>query len=269
MTSWRRCADSVSVAVESAQVSLVVDCAGLRTFDEHGVAMLVGLADYSARQQVRVVLANPPACLRQHLELAGLAWFFEWQPLFDDRPPVQTLPARGDSMTPKARPRVTDSEGPVSEDIMVPAQPDDNAIRVDPEAVDGQHHRVRVDRHADRSQHCEREQTHALIAIAASQDRSGRVPSDPNHRGLCRWFTSMLGCRVRPVGCSPVWLGCGSRDSRADRRDGGGRVRSANSVRTTRTTDGFRRGNRPGAAGATRIVGSDDPRPRLRLDRAE
>ena len=61
---------------------------------------------------------------------------------------------------------MTDSEGPVSEDIMVPAQPDDNAIRVDPEAVDGQHHRVRVDRHADRSQHCEREQTHALIAIA-------------------------------------------------------------------------------------------------------
>ena len=84
--SWRGCADSASVAVESAQTLLVVECAGLRTFDEHGVAMLVGLAHYSARQQVRVVLANPPARLRQHLELAGLAWFFEWQPLFDDRP---------------------------------------------------------------------------------------------------------------------------------------------------------------------------------------
>jgi len=86
VTTWRRCADSASVAVESAHASLVVECAGLRTFDEQGVAMLVGLAHYGARQQVRVVLANPPAGLRQHLELAGLAWFFEWQPLFDDRP---------------------------------------------------------------------------------------------------------------------------------------------------------------------------------------
>jgi anti-anti-sigma regulatory factor len=90
--SWRSCADSASVAVESAHVLLVVECSGLRTFDEHGVAMLVGLAHYSARQQVRVMLANPPAGLRQHLELAGLAWFFEWRPLVDGRPADAATP---------------------------------------------------------------------------------------------------------------------------------------------------------------------------------
>jgi anti-anti-sigma regulatory factor len=84
--SWRGCADRASLAVESARALLVVECAELRTFDEHGVAMLVGLAHYSARRQVRVVLSNPPARLRQHLELVGLAWFFEWQPLVDKRP---------------------------------------------------------------------------------------------------------------------------------------------------------------------------------------
>jgi len=104
------------VAVESAHASLVVECAGLRTFDEHGVAMLVGLAHYSARQQVRVVLANPPAGLRQHLELAGLAWFFEWQPLFDDRPTDRPdaggEPRLGDTDDPD----VTDSGGLVFEE---------------------------------------------------------------------------------------------------------------------------------------------------------
>ena len=106
VSSWRRCADSASVAVESAQTSLVVECSELRTFDEHGVAMLVGLAHYSARQQVRVVLANPPVGLRQHLELAGLAWFFEWQPLVDDRPTV-SKDAAGER-------RLNDAEGPAA-----------------------------------------------------------------------------------------------------------------------------------------------------------
>jgi len=115
VTSWRSCADSAAVAVESAQTSLVVECAGLRTFDEHGVAMLVGLAHYSARQQVRVVLANPPAGLRQHLELAGLAWFFEWQPLFDDRPSDRTDAACDGGLDDAEAPDRTDTGGLVRE----------------------------------------------------------------------------------------------------------------------------------------------------------
>ena len=74
--------------------------------------MLVGLADYSARQQVRVVLANPPARLREHLELAGLAWFFEWQPLLDERPTAS--PDAGGEQRPDdtEEPDQTGSEAP-------------------------------------------------------------------------------------------------------------------------------------------------------------
>ena len=115
VTSWRRCADSASVAVESAQTSLVVECSELRTFDEHGVAMLVGLAHYSARQQVRVVLAHPPVGLRQHLELAGLAWFFEWQPLVDDRPTTNADAAGERRTIVSEEPDVTDP-GPLWEE---------------------------------------------------------------------------------------------------------------------------------------------------------
>lgn len=82
---------------------------------------------------------------------------------------------------------MTDSEGPVSEDIMVPAQPDDNAIRVDREAVDGQHHRVRVDRHADRSQHCERDRR-----MHSSRSRISRPFGSSSIRPQSPWFVPVV-----------------------------------------------------------------------------
>ena len=82
-SSWRACAEAASTALASAGSELIVECAELRVIDDHGIAMLIGLAHYSARRQVRVVLTNPPAALRSRLELNGMAWFFAWRPLVE------------------------------------------------------------------------------------------------------------------------------------------------------------------------------------------
>ena len=70
-----------AAALDATVGRLIVECSELVRFDEHGIAMLIGLACYGERQRVRIVLANPPARLRQHLEMNGMAWFFEWRPL--------------------------------------------------------------------------------------------------------------------------------------------------------------------------------------------
>jgi anti-anti-sigma regulatory factor len=79
--TWKRCATGAAAALDTAEGNLIVECSELVRFDEHGIAMLVGLAHYSEVRQVKVVLVNPPITLRAHLETTGMAWFFEWRPL--------------------------------------------------------------------------------------------------------------------------------------------------------------------------------------------
>ena len=81
MRSWQGCAAGALTALECSRGYLIVECSELEVFDESGVALLIGLSHYSQRRQVRVVLANPPATLRQTLEVRGAGWLFEWRPL--------------------------------------------------------------------------------------------------------------------------------------------------------------------------------------------
>ena len=77
MRSWQDCVAGALTALECAHI----ECSQLQAFDDGGIAMLIGLSHYSQRRQVRVVLANPPATLRQTLEVRGAVWLFEWRPL--------------------------------------------------------------------------------------------------------------------------------------------------------------------------------------------
>jgi len=79
--TWRSCVVAALTALECCDGKLFVECSELRSFDEEGLAMLIGFSRYSDRRQVRVVLANPPESLRQSLEFRGLAWLFDWSPL--------------------------------------------------------------------------------------------------------------------------------------------------------------------------------------------
>ncbi len=81
MQSWQSCVAGALTALERSQGHLIVECSQLEGFDDGGIAMLIGLSHYSQRRQVRVVLANPPATLRQTLEVRGAAWLFVWRPL--------------------------------------------------------------------------------------------------------------------------------------------------------------------------------------------
>ena len=85
--TWEYLAETATIALDSTGQRLVVECSALVRFDDYGIAMLVGLAHYSQRRQVRVLLANPPLPLRERLEVTGMAWFFDWRPLSprDDR----------------------------------------------------------------------------------------------------------------------------------------------------------------------------------------
>ena len=79
--SWRVCVVDALTALEASHDRLAVECEALETFDEDGVALLIGLSRYSEARQVRVVLVNPPDDLRRNLEFRGLAWLFEWRPI--------------------------------------------------------------------------------------------------------------------------------------------------------------------------------------------
>ena len=79
--SWQGCVVTALAALECSRFRLLVECSELRSFDEPGLAMLIGLSRYSERRQVRVVLVNPPESLRKGLEGRGLGWLFEWRPL--------------------------------------------------------------------------------------------------------------------------------------------------------------------------------------------
>ncbi len=79
--TWERFADQVTTALATTDERLIVECAEVVDFDDYGIAMLVGLAHYSRRRQVRLELVNPPLPLRQRLEITGMAWFFDWRPL--------------------------------------------------------------------------------------------------------------------------------------------------------------------------------------------
>jgi anti-anti-sigma regulatory factor len=68
-------------ALETSRGRLVVECAALESFDEDGIALLIGLSRYSEGRKIRVELVNPPDDLRQNLEFRGLAWLFDWRPL--------------------------------------------------------------------------------------------------------------------------------------------------------------------------------------------
>ncbi len=79
--TWQGCVTKVLSALECSHGRLVVECSELQAIDDGGIAMLIGLSHYSQRRQIRVVLTNPPATLRQTLEVRGVAWLFEWRPL--------------------------------------------------------------------------------------------------------------------------------------------------------------------------------------------
>src|SRR6476619_7799187 len=66
--AWSNCVIDALTAIETSHGRLVVECATLESFDESGVALLIGLARYSERRQLRVELVDPPNALRENLE---------------------------------------------------------------------------------------------------------------------------------------------------------------------------------------------------------
>jgi anti-anti-sigma factor len=69
-------------ALMGADRELIVLCSDVRYFDDTGIALLLALAHYANRYQVRVVLDRPPEALRRRLEIAGLAWLFDLRPCY-------------------------------------------------------------------------------------------------------------------------------------------------------------------------------------------
>ena len=80
--SWDTCLAPMAGALMAAHRELIVVCSGVRYFDDTGIALLLALAHYADRYQVRVVLDRPPDALRRRLEIAGLAWLFDLQPCY-------------------------------------------------------------------------------------------------------------------------------------------------------------------------------------------
>jgi ABC-type transporter Mla MlaB component len=79
--SWRVCVIDALTALEAARGRLVVECEAVESFDDDGIALLLGLSRHSEGRQIRVELLNAPAGLRENLEFRGLAWLFEWRPV--------------------------------------------------------------------------------------------------------------------------------------------------------------------------------------------
>ena len=77
--SWQRDVVSAMTALEVSGGLLTVECGELRSFDDDGLALLIGLSRYSERRQTRVVLSNAPEILRKNLDSRGLAWLFDWR----------------------------------------------------------------------------------------------------------------------------------------------------------------------------------------------
>ena len=78
--TWQSRVVTALTVLECAEGVLVVDCSEVGSFDDAGIAMLIGFARYSERRDVRVLLANPPEPLRTSLERRGLTWLFDWSP---------------------------------------------------------------------------------------------------------------------------------------------------------------------------------------------
>ena len=84
LATWRRTVAQVAAALDAAHDRIVLECSALERFDDEGIAFLLGLAEHGAKRSLRVVLRNPTTALRSRLELGGLAWLFEWWPVWPD-----------------------------------------------------------------------------------------------------------------------------------------------------------------------------------------